>query len=55
MSRGRKIAAIVAGSIVALLVIAFVGFVITVRTSWFRNFVREKIVSAVEEATGPLS
>jgi autotransporter translocation and assembly factor TamB len=52
VSRGRKIAVIVACSILGLIVIAFVGIIITVRTAWFRNFVREKIVASVEEATG---
>jgi translocation and assembly module TamB len=52
MSRGRKIALIVGGSLAGLIVIAFLGIIITVRTEWFRNFVRAKIVTAVEEATG---
>jgi autotransporter translocation and assembly factor TamB len=52
VTRGKKIAAIVLGSIAALIVIVIVGAIITVRTQWFHNFVREKIVSSVEEATG---
>ncbi|HUK18068.1 MAG TPA: hypothetical protein VLW65_16700, partial [Bryobacteraceae bacterium] len=52
MTRGRKIAAIAAGSIGGLVLILLAGIVITVRTAWFRNFVREKIIASVEQATG---
>jgi len=52
MSRGRRIAAIVAGSIAGLILIVFVAGIIIVQTPWFRNLVREKIVTAVEAATG---
>src|SRR5512141_1791113 len=43
MSRGSRIATIVGASIAGLIVI---------RTDWFQNWVRQKIVSATEEATG---
>src|SRR5262245_42937642 len=52
MSRGRKIAAIAGGSILGLLFLAIVAGIFVAQTSWFRNMVRVKIVSAVEEATG---
>src|SRR5690242_11536773 len=52
MTRGKKIAAIVAGSIAGLILLIVIAAVVTVQTSWFRNFVREKIVAAVEESTG---
>jgi translocation and assembly module TamB len=52
MTRGRKIAAIVGGSILGLILAAFVTGVVIVRTEWFRDMVRGKLVSAVEEATG---
>jgi translocation and assembly module TamB len=52
MTRGRKIAAIAAGSLVGLMIMAFLAGIVIVRTDWFRNMVREKIVTAVEEATG---
>ncbi|HXS98253.1 MAG TPA: translocation/assembly module TamB domain-containing protein [Candidatus Limnocylindrales bacterium] len=52
MSRPRKILAIVAGSIGGLIVLLFLAVIIIVQTSWFRNLVREKIVTAVEDATG---
>src|SRR6185437_11709400 len=52
MSRPRKILAIVAGSIGGLIVLLFLAVIIIVQTAWFRNLVREKIVTAVEDATG---
>jgi len=52
MSRARKIALIVAGSLGTLLVVLAIAAVIAVQTPWFRNFVREKLISAVEDATG---
>ena len=52
MSRGRKIAAIVAASLTALVIMLLVATVVVVHTEWFRNMVREKIVAAVEDATG---
>jgi translocation and assembly module TamB len=38
--------------LVGLLLIAFVGALITVRTEWFKNKVRDKIVAVAETATG---
>ena len=52
MTRGRKIAAIVAGSLAGITVIGFLAGVIIVRTDWFRDMVRAKIVAAVEDSTG---
>ena len=52
MTRAKKIAAIAAAAIAGLLLILVVGVIVTVRTAWFRNFVREKIIASVEEATG---
>jgi len=51
-SSRRKIALIIAGSLAGLAVILFVAAIVIVQTAWFRNMVRGKIVSAVEEATG---
>jgi translocation and assembly module TamB len=48
----RKIALIVAASIAGLAVVLFVAAIIVVQSGWFRNMVRGKLVSAVEEATG---
>lgn len=52
MSRGRKIAAIVAGSLAGLILVVVIAGIVIVRTDWFRNMVRTKIVASVEEATG---
>jgi translocation and assembly module TamB len=52
MSRPKKIALIVAGSIAGLILAIFITGIIVVQTSWFRNTVREKLIAAVEDATG---
>ena len=44
----RNIAIGVAG----LIVVAVLGVIITVQTDWFRNYVRDTIISSVEESTG---
>jgi translocation and assembly module TamB len=52
MSRGRKIAAIIGGSLAGLILLVVIAGIVVVQTDWFRNFVRAKIVTAVEDATG---
>jgi translocation and assembly module TamB len=52
MTRRRKIALIAGGSIAGLVVALLVTGIAIVHTQWFSNFVRQKIVSSVEEATG---
>jgi len=52
MSRGRKIAAIIAGSLLGLIVVVVIAGIVIVRTQWFADFVRQKIVASVEDATG---
>ncbi len=52
MSRGKKIAAVIAGSVVSLIAILIMAAIVVVQTQWFREFVRSKIVSSIEEATG---
>src|SRR4051794_15156294 len=52
MSRGRKIALIIGGSLLGLILLVGIAIFVTVQTDWFRNFVRAKIIAAVEEATG---
>src|SRR5437868_10217807 len=53
MSRkARKIVLIGGGSLVALIVILILAGVIIVQTQWFRDTVRNKIISSVEQATG---
>src|SRR4051794_2041707 len=52
MSRGRKIALIIGGSLLGLILLVGIAIFVTVQTDWFRNFVRTKIIATVEEATG---
>jgi len=52
MSKPKKIAAIIAGSIAGLLLIVIVASLIIVQTPWFANYVREKIIATVQESTG---
>ena len=52
MTRGRRIATIVASSLAGLLAVALLAGILVVRSEWFRNMVRGKIVTAVEDATG---
>ncbi len=52
MTRRRKILYIVGSVIVVPLVIGVIAALIIVQTDWFRNTVRSKIVTAVEDATG---
>ena len=52
MSRGRKITVIVGASLLGLLCALLVSGMLVVRTEWFRGFLRDKIVSAVNDSTG---
>ena len=52
MSRTKRILLWIGGGLVGLIMILFVIGVAIVRTDWFRGMVREKIVAAVETATG---
>src|SRR4051794_16672742 len=52
MTRTRKLLLIVGGSLLGLILLIGIATVVVVQTDWFRNFVRTKIVAAVEDATG---
>ncbi len=52
MTRRRKILTILATSLFGLVTVVFVAGIVIVRTDWFRNMVRDKIITAVQEATG---
>jgi translocation and assembly module TamB len=52
MSRVRRIGLIAGASLLGLVLLLGIGIFVTVQTQWFRDFVRAKIVSTVEEATG---
>ena len=52
MSRGARILRNVGIGFAAFLVLILVSTILVVQTDWFRNFVRQKIISATEEGTG---
>ena len=52
MSRAVKAVLWTLGGLTALTVAAAVAFIIVVQTAWFKNQVRERIVSVAEHATG---
>src|ERR1051326_6225891 len=52
MTHGQRIAAIILGSSGALVSVGALAGISIVRTQWFRDTVRDKIVGAVEESTG---
>jgi translocation and assembly module TamB len=52
MSGRMRIARNAAIGLAALSVLLLVGTVLTVRTDWFRNYVKQKIITATEEGTG---
>ncbi|MDP9169067.1 MAG: hypothetical protein M3N54_00500, partial [Acidobacteriota bacterium] len=52
MSRWKRIAGNIVIGLAALLLLALLVTLAVVRTEWFRNYVREEIISSTEEATG---
>jgi translocation and assembly module TamB len=52
MTRRRRIALFLAGSVIGPIVIGAIVAVVVLQTDWFFNLVRGKIVSTVETATG---
>ena len=52
MTRRRRIVAVAGGSLVGLLAVVLIAGILVVQSDWFRNMVRGKIVTAVEDATG---
>lgn len=52
MKRPFKFALILAGALVALLVVLVVAGLIVLRSAWFHDYVRDKMVAAIEKATG---
>lgn len=52
MSRARKVLLIAGLSLFGLIVVAVIVAIQVVQTDWFRNYVKQKIVAAAEEATG---
>ncbi|HLG97016.1 MAG TPA: translocation/assembly module TamB domain-containing protein [Bryobacteraceae bacterium] len=52
MTRGWRITRNIAIAVAALVVVAVVAVILTVRTVWFQSYVKEKIISATEDSTG---
>ena len=52
MSGRMKILRNVGAGLAAFVLLLFVAGVLVVRTEWFRNYVRRKVINATEEATG---
>ena len=52
MTKKSRVILTILASIAALLVVVIVAALIVIQTAWFQNFVRGKIISAVEDATG---
>src|SRR5690242_18905103 len=52
MRRRSRRLLIAAGSLTALLLLIAIGGLITVQTNWFHSLVREKMIAAIEKATG---
>lgn len=52
MSRPKKILLTVAASLAGLLLVLILAVIIILQTSWFANFVREKVISLAEDSTG---
>src|SRR5438046_1517255 len=52
MSRPMRILRNVAIGVAALLILTLAAAFFTVRTEWFRAFVRQKIITATEDGTG---
>ncbi|HSU30777.1 MAG TPA: translocation/assembly module TamB domain-containing protein [Bryobacteraceae bacterium] len=52
MSKRKRIIITVAASLGGLLLLLVVAGVIVLQSSWFANFVREKVISVAEESTG---
>ncbi|MBV8819054.1 MAG: hypothetical protein JO022_11905, partial [Acidobacteriaceae bacterium] len=52
MSKRNRILGIVGLSLAGLIIVAVVASILTIRTAWFQNYVREKIIAVTEESTG---
>src|SRR3954454_21041607 len=52
MSRTARIFRNVGIGLVALILVVGIAAIVIVQTDWFRNFVRQKIITATEEGVG---
>lgn len=52
MSKRKKIIVTIAASLVGLVLVLVVASILIVRSAWFADYVREKIIAVTEESTG---
>ncbi len=52
MSKPKRILATIAASLAGLLLLLVAAAVIVLQSSWFANFLRDKVISVAEESTG---
>ncbi|MGI8958823.1 MAG: translocation/assembly module TamB domain-containing protein [Bryobacteraceae bacterium] len=52
MTKRKRIFLTIAAAVAGLVLVLIVAGILVVRSAWFANFVREKIIAAAEESTG---
>jgi len=52
MSRRARILRNIAIGLAALMIVVVVAAVVVVRTAWFHNYAKQKIITAAEKGTG---
>lgn len=52
MSRRKRILLTIGASLLGLILVLVIASILVLRSAWFSNFVREKIIAATEESTG---
>src|SRR5690348_1140274 len=52
MTKRKRIILTIAASVLGLVVVLIIAAVLVLRSAWFANYVREKIVAVTEESTG---
>ena len=52
MTKRKRIVLTIAASLAGLVVVLVIASILVLRSAWFANFVREKIIAVTEESTG---
>src|SRR5436309_15693132 len=52
MTKRKRVILIIAASLAGLLVVLVIASILVLRSAWFANYVREKIIAVTEESTG---
>lgn len=52
MTRRKRILLTIAASLVGLILVLVIASILVLRSAWFANYVREKIIAVTEESTG---